>query len=293
VLVTLTACLVVVLDASLSSARARTWVPAVAVAGLLLALPAGPLPLQIAWPFPDRPQGEFATGGFASFVRIDEFTQFFRATFIVLAIFAILVAPSYLGRKRVPAGEYYATLLFSTVGAMTIALSTDLITLFVGLELMTIPVYVLAGIQRRDRFSNEAALKYFLLGAFSSALLVYGFAWLFGVTGTTRFDEIAAVLRTSGVANGPTIIALSLIPSASLQGGGRHSISGRPTPMRCAHAATARRWVEGGGLRRCARARERTPTASTGRRSCRARRGHDDRRRVVAPVQPNVKLLAY
>lgn len=210
-LVTLTACLVVVLDASLSSARARVWVPAVAVAGLLLALLSGPLPLQIAWPFPDRPQGELVTGGFASFVRIDEFTQFFRATFIVLAIFAILVAPSYLGRKRVPAGEYYATLLFSTVGAMTIALSTDLITLFVGLELMTIPIYVLAGIQRRDRYSNEAALKYFLLGAFSSALLVYGFAWLFGVTGTTRFDEIAAVLRTNGVANGPTIIALSLI----------------------------------------------------------------------------------
>jgi NADH-quinone oxidoreductase subunit N len=108
-------------------------------------------------------------------------------------------------------GEYYATLLFSTLGAMTIALSTDLITLFVGLELMTIPIYVLAGIQRRDKFANEAALKYFLLGAFSSALLVYGFAWLFGVTGATRYADIATVLRTTGLANGPTIIALSLI----------------------------------------------------------------------------------
>jgi len=94
---------------------------------------------------------------------------------------------------------------------MTIALSTDLITLFVGLELMTIPVYVLAGIQRRDRYANEAALKYFLLGAFSSALLVYGFAWLFGITGSTRFTEIATGLRSLGLANGQTIIALGLI----------------------------------------------------------------------------------
>src|SRR5207245_6269104 len=97
--------------------------------------------------------------------------------------------------KRGPEGEYYATVLSSTLGAMTIALSTDLITLFVGLELMTIPVYVLAGIQRRDRFANEAALKYFLLGAFSSALLVYGFAWLFGIIGSTRYADITPVLK--------------------------------------------------------------------------------------------------
>ena len=128
-----------------------------------------------------------------------------------IAIFATLVSPTYLARRLVPEGEYYATICFSTVGAMTIALSTDLITLFVGLELMTIPIYVLAGIQRRDRFSNEAALKYFLLGAFSSALLVYGFAWLFGVTGSTRFTDIAGVLKTNGLGNGPTIVALSLI----------------------------------------------------------------------------------
>src|SRR5438270_4511136 len=94
---------------------------------------------------------------------------------------------------------------------MTSELSTDLITLFAGLELMTIPIYVLAGIQRRDRFANEAALKCFLLGAFSSALLVYGFAWLFGVTGSTRYTDITAALKAGGIANGPTIIALALV----------------------------------------------------------------------------------
>ncbi len=206
-IVTLTAGVVIVADATLSRAAARLWLPIIVTVGLLVAVfaPNGlaPYPSQAAL----RSYGVF----FGGFVQVDAFTNFFRALFVILALFATLVAPSYLERKKVPAGEYYATLLFSTVGAMTITLATDLITLCVGLELMTIPVYVLAGIQRRDRFSNEAALKYFLLGAFSSALLVYGFAWLFGVTGSTRYSDIVGVLRTTGLANGQTIIALSLI----------------------------------------------------------------------------------
>ncbi len=206
-IVAVTAGAVLVADATLSRAAARLWLPAIVTVGLLLAVLApnglAPYPSQAAL----RSYGVF----FGGFVQVDAFTNFFRALFVILALLATLVAPAYLERKKVPAGEYYATLLFSTLGAMTITLATDLITLFVGLELMTIPVYVLAGIQRRDRFSNEAALKYFLLGAFSSALLVYGFAWLFGVTGSTRYTDIVGVLRTTGLADGPTIIALSLI----------------------------------------------------------------------------------
>ena len=169
-IVALTACVVLVADPLLSRPAARAGLPALTVIGLIAALLA--------------PRYAPITGlYFAGFVNIDAFTTFFRTVFLLLALFGTVVAPAYLFRKEVPPGEYYATVLFSTLGAMTIALSTDLITLFVGLELMTIPVYVLAGIQRRDRFANEAALKYFLLGAFSSALLVYGFAWLFGITG--------------------------------------------------------------------------------------------------------------
>lgn len=197
-IVTVTAGVVIVVDSIIDRDKARTWLPALAVLGLLIALFA-----PNAWPI----VGLY----FSGYVNVDGFTNFFRAVFVVLAIFATLVAPSYLERKRVPAGEYYATILFSTLGAMTIALATDLITLFIGLELMTIPIYVLAGIQRSDRFANEAALKYFLLGAFSSALLVYGFAWLFGVTGSTRFTDIAASLKAGGLANGPTIVALALV----------------------------------------------------------------------------------
>ena len=210
-IVTLTALVVIVADALLSRRAARNWLPLITVVGLLAALitPTGFVQL---WQYPSSVTMELtlrpAAGGL---VRVDDFTNFFRAVFIVLAIFGTLVAPSYLARKRIPQGEYYATMLFSTLGAMTIVLATDLITLFVGIELMTIPIYVLAGIQRRDRFSNEAALKYFLLGAFSSALLVYGFAWLFGITGATRFVDITAALTVTGLANGPTIIALALI----------------------------------------------------------------------------------
>jgi NADH-quinone oxidoreductase subunit N len=153
------------------------------------------------------PAGQY----FRGFVTVDAFTTFFRAVFIVLAIFAAAVSPAYLARRAIPPGEYYAIICFSTVGAMTIALSADLITLFIGLETMTIPIYVLAGIQRSDRFANEAALKYFLLGAFSSALLLYGFAWLYGVAHATDFVTIASVLTSQGIANGATIVALALI----------------------------------------------------------------------------------
>ncbi|HLQ05959.1 MAG TPA: NADH-quinone oxidoreductase subunit N [Verrucomicrobiae bacterium] len=198
VIVTITACVVIVADAALARERRRSLLPAIAVIGLLAALVSGPFV---------TPVGLY----FSGYVQVDTFTTFFRAVFILLAIFAVLVAPDYLERRQVAPGEYYATVCFSTVGAMTIALSTDLITLFVGIELMTIPIYVLAGMQRRSPFANEASLKYFLLGAFSSALLVYGFAWLYGISGSTRFAYIAAVLQKTGVANGPVIVALGLV----------------------------------------------------------------------------------
>jgi len=198
IIVTVVACLVLVGEAALGRRRAANALPAITVAGLILALVAT---------FTVVPLGQY----FRGFVIVDAFTGFFRAVFIVLAVFATLVSPAYLTRRHIPAGEYYATICFSTVGAMTIAVSSDLITLFVGLELMTIPIYVLAGIQRGDRYSNEAALKYFLLGAFSSALLLYGFVWLYGVTRATDFVAIASYLVANGVASGSTIVALALV----------------------------------------------------------------------------------
>jgi NADH-quinone oxidoreductase subunit N len=197
IVVTATAGLVLALDL-LAGRRATRWLPLVTVVGVALAAFSGPL-------LPER------RTYFGGFVVIDSFTAFFRVTFLVLAGLAAVVAPSYLARRAVPAAEYYAGVLFSTLGAMTIALSADLITLVIGIELMSIPVYVLAGMQRRDPYSNEAALKYFLLGAFSSAVLLYGLAWLYGLAGSTLYADIAAQMSRQGLANGPTIVALALV----------------------------------------------------------------------------------
>ncbi|HEY7624468.1 MAG TPA: NADH-quinone oxidoreductase subunit N [Candidatus Limnocylindria bacterium] len=196
--VTVVAMLLLVVDAVVDRRRAGFLLPVLTIAGLLVALATALAPIAPAQYF-------------RGFVTVDAFTTFFRAVFLILAIFAAAVSPAYLARWRIPPGEYYAIICFSTLGAMTIALSADLITLFIGLETMTIPIYVLAGIQRTDRFANEAAIKYFLLGAFSSALLLYGLAWLYGVTNATDFVTIAAVLTTQGITNGPTIVALALI----------------------------------------------------------------------------------
>ena len=198
IIVTATASLVLVADALIDRKAARVWLPLLGVVGVLAAILSAPLVIP-------------SHTAFGGFVIVDTFTAFFRVLFCVLAIFTVVVAPEYLEKRKIPAGEFYATVLFSTVGAMTIALAADLITVFVGLELMTIPVYVLAGMARRDRFSNEAALKYFLLGAFSSALLLYGFAWLYGLSGTTTFSGIAAALAKAGLTSGATMVALALV----------------------------------------------------------------------------------
>jgi NADH-quinone oxidoreductase subunit N len=198
IIVTATACVVLLVDASIGRKAARLWLPLLTVVGLIAAILGGPLVVA-------------SHTAFGGFVVVDTFTAFFRVLFCLLAIFATVVAPEYLERRSIPAGDYYATVLFSTVGAMTIALATDLITVFVGLELMTIPVYVLAGMARRDRYSNEAALKYFLLGAFSSALLLYGFAWLYGISGTTSFTGVADAVAKRGLTDGATLVALALV----------------------------------------------------------------------------------
>jgi NADH-quinone oxidoreductase subunit N len=195
IVVTLTACAVLFVDLALRgrSARATT---VIALAGLATAF-------LVATPW-----AVVEAEAFGGFVVVDDLTGFFRALFLLLAVIAVLTAEEYSRRRNLPYAELLATLLFSTLGAMTVALAGDLVTFFVGLELMTIPVYVLAGMQRRNAFSNEAALKYFLLGAFSSAILLYGLAWLYGVTGTTELREIAAALASTSL-GGPALVALA------------------------------------------------------------------------------------
>lgn len=130
--------------------------------------------------------------GFAGSVVLDNFATFFSMTCLIAAALTILMSDSYLKREGYPIGEYYPLILFTTAGAMWMASGTDLMTIFLGLEVLSVSLYVLAGFFRGQTRSNEAGLKYFFLGAFSTGFLLYGVALLYAVTGTTKIAGIAA-----------------------------------------------------------------------------------------------------
>lgn len=143
--------------------------------------------------------------GFYGMVRIDGFALIFRAIFLMAAALAIAISIRYLDIEREQHGEYYSLVLFATVGMMFLGSGYDLITLYIALELMALTFYVLVAFTKRERRSNEAGMKYFLLGAFSSGILLYGMSVLYGVTGSTNLGKIG-----TGVAE-----ALSLVQKAT------------------------------------------------------------------------------
>lgn len=138
----------------------------------------------------------FSTGESAVFnpdnplFRLDPFSALVSGLLSLAGILTVALSIAYLDELRINHGEYYALVLLSIAGMMVLVSSIDLIPLFVGFELMSLPVYVLAGFDRRKLRSNEAALKYFLIGAFASAVMLYGMAFLYGATGSTGFEEI-------------------------------------------------------------------------------------------------------
>jgi NADH-quinone oxidoreductase subunit N len=128
----------------------------------------------------------------------DSYTLFFNLVFLTTAALSLLAAIDYLERKGLQRGEYYALLLFSTSGMLFMAAATDLIVVFLGLEIMSVALYILAGFNRGQFASIEAAMKYFILGAFASAFFLYGVALTYGATGTTNLAQIGAWLAGGG-----------------------------------------------------------------------------------------------
>ena len=130
----------------------------------------------------------FANPGpaFRDMLIIDGFATFFRVLLIAVAALAILSSYQYLRREKADSGEYYALILFSVVGQGIMVTSNELIMLFIGLEISSIATYILAGYLRDDIRGSESALKYFLLGSFATAFLLYGVAWIYGLTGSTN-----------------------------------------------------------------------------------------------------------
>ena len=133
--------------------------------------------------------------GFQGSVTVDGFGIFFNWIFIVAALIVAFVSYKYLEVAGEHHGEYYGLILFAQCGMFFLATGTDLVTLFIGLELMALCFYVMVGFLRADKRSNEAALKYLLLGAFSSGFLVYGFSVMYGMAASTKLADVSAAIQ--------------------------------------------------------------------------------------------------
>ncbi|MBI5076651.1 MAG: NADH-quinone oxidoreductase subunit N [Nitrospirae bacterium] len=140
----------------------------------------------------------------------DGYSTFFKLIFLVNLILTVLMSSKYLETVKINFGEYYSLILFATLGMMLMASAADIIVLYLGLELMALSTYILAGFIRYDIKSNEAAMKYLLLGAFASAMLLYGTSMIYGLTGTTNLRDIAAYIVKTNLASNP-VLMLSMI----------------------------------------------------------------------------------
>jgi len=151
--------------------------------------------LVIAFFFTLPQFGQVRTG-FGGMIISDGYSLFFKLTFLIIAFLTVLISMGFTRREGIELGEYYALVLFATLGMMLMASGTHLLTIFLGLETMSISIYVLAGLMREDRRSVESALKYFLLGAFATGFLLYGMALIYAATGSLQLKEIAAYIAS-------------------------------------------------------------------------------------------------
>ncbi len=173
---------IMLLEALMRPEAKRTVLGGVAIAGLVLAF------LANVWAATDPGPA------FSNMIAVDGYGTFFRGLVLIVGVLCILTSISYFDREKAQAGEYYALILFSIVGQCVLATATDLIMVFIGLEISSIATYILAGFLRDDRRNNESALKYFLLGSFATAFLLYGVAWIYGLTGSTNIEQIRSSL---------------------------------------------------------------------------------------------------
>jgi len=184
------------------TARRIQKTPVAAVGTVLAALAAA---VAAGWTL-----SEDAQTGFSGMITVDEYSQFFKVLIAATLALAALLAVRSIDRERIPRAEYHALLLLASTGMMLAVSALDLLTLYLGLELMTLCSYILVGIRVERPTSNEAAIKYFLLASFASALLLYGISLTYGVTGATDFAGIASALGEQG-SNQLLSVAIGLV----------------------------------------------------------------------------------
>ena len=159
--------------------------------------------LVVLWMWVKDAYPETLTG----MIALDGFRYATSAIFLIGAILVVMLSLGYVGRERILIPEYYVLVMLAAIGMLFMASGADLIVIFLGLELMSLAIYVLAGIDRRSAFSAEAAVKYFLLGAFASGFFLYGIALLYGATGTTNLTQMHYQIVTLGLETNLMLLA--------------------------------------------------------------------------------------
>ena len=196
IIMTALVCLVILVDLFLSPSR-KGFVGFLTLVGLV-----------VTGIFLARMVGQ-DTRAFGGMYRVDDFSTFFKFIFLGVTFLTVLISFRYLKIEEINLGEYYSLLLFSTIGMMIMASGNDLLTIYIGLELLSIPVYILVGFLKRDLASQEGGIKYFLLGIFSSAIVLYGIALIYGYTGTIYLDGIREALGKTSSSS--PLLTLSII----------------------------------------------------------------------------------
>ena len=192
------ACVLLLVDLFIPKER-KGWTAVLAAVGL-----AGALGVTIA-------QAGLERNAFNGMVTLDGFSSFLNGLFLASGLLGIAIAYGYLKRMGIERGEYYVLILFSTSGMLLMAQAANLIIIFLALELLSLPLYVLAAWARPRTESEEAGIKYFLLGAFATGFVVYGIALVFGSTGKTSLTEIAAVVAAGTFTKYLLLIGAALI----------------------------------------------------------------------------------
>ena len=182
--------------------KSKYYVAAFALLGTLFSL----APLVIQWANYTSPIYAFEN----SFV-VDKFSIILKGLFILITYLTFLLSINFIESDKYYQGEYYYLLLSSLLGALIVSSSRDLLTIFIGIELASTPMFLLSGWKKGDRKSNEGAIKFFLLGVLSASLILYGFSLLYGLSGKLVFSEISSYLLSASLANSPVVLLSAIL----------------------------------------------------------------------------------
>ena len=191
--------IIVLLGELVTPAARKRWLGYVSILGLVVAAVAA---IGLWGP---------SVSAFRGMVIADNFGIFLSVVILIGAALSILLSMDFIHGHKIEQGEYYVLLLAAVSGMLIMATATDLIIVFLGLELLSLPLYILAAFQREKGPSLEAGMKYFLLGAFSSAFFLYGVALIYGATGTTQLESLAKFLKPSSAPNDLLLIGFGLL----------------------------------------------------------------------------------